>query len=133
MADFYQMIYDILCKERDAGVTQNEMSRRSGVAQSRICRILDSRMGITNIKRLGLETFFKLFPDAQIVFGGDRRIGDVHHNTNSPVIQGDGNTVAAQPSEETASAFLQRIMAAPDIDAETKVKIFNLHSRRPFN
>ncbi len=126
MTDIYQTIYEILCKERDSGVTQNEMSRRSGVAQSRICRILDSRMGVTNIKRLGLETFFKLFPDARIVFGGDRRIGDVHHNTNSPVIQGDGNTVAAQPSEETASAFLQRIMESDDIDAETKVKIYRM-------
>lgn len=126
MADFYQMIYEILCKERDSGVTQNEMSRRSGVAQSRICRILDSRMGITNIKRLGLETFFKLFPDAQIVFGSDRRIGDVHHNTNSPVIQGDGNTIGTTAEEETAAAFLKRIMAATDIDAETKVKIYKL-------
>ena len=125
MADFYQMIYEILRKERDSGVTQNEMSRRSGVAQSRICRILDSRMGITNIKRLGLETFFKLFPDAQIVFGGERRIGDVHHNTNSPVIQGDGNTIGTA-GEETASAFLKRIMEAENIDAETKVKIYRM-------
>ena len=75
---------------------------------------------------LTLRKLSQLFPDARIVFGGDRRIGDVHHNTNSPVIQGDGNTVAAQPSEETASAFLQRIMESDDIDAETKVKIYRM-------
>jgi hypothetical protein len=119
-----------LKEKYNQGATPKEIANEAGCSHQYISRLLNGTLDPAN---MSLRTFSKLFPDAQIVFGGDRRIGDVHHNTNSPVIQGDGNTVAAQPSEETASAFLQRIMAAPDIDAETKVKIFNLHSRRPFN
>lgn len=111
---------------RDEGVTQQEMSRLSGISQPYISQLLNPKNGVERIKHLELAKLLKLFPDARIVFGGDRRIGDVHHNTASPVIQGDGNTVIAQPSEETASAFLERIMAADDIDAETKVKLYKM-------
>lgn len=129
----FEEIYEMLAEMKRSGMRQQEIADNSGISRPYICQLMNPKDGIERIKHLELAKLMKLFPDAQIVFGGDRRIGDVHHNTNSPVIQGDGNTVAAQPSEETASAFLQRIMAAPDIDAETKVKIFNLHSRRPFN
>lgn len=131
--DIYEEIQRRIRRMRDEGLTQQQISKLTGISQPFISQLLNPKDGAERVKHLELAKLMKLFPDAQIVFGGDRRIGDVHHNTNSPVIQGDGNTVAAQPSEETASAFLQRIMAAPDIDAETKVKIFNLHSRRPFN
>ncbi len=131
--DIYEEIQRRIRRMRDEGLTQQQIYKLTGISQPFISQLLNPKDGAERVKHLELAKLMKLFPDAQIVFGGDRRIGDVHHNTNSPVIQGDGNTVAAQPSEETASAFLQRIMAAPDIDAETKVKIFNLHSRRPFN
>ncbi len=124
--DIYHEIQERLKEERDTGVTQNEMAQRTGLGQSHISRLLDSKRGAEQMKRLGLETFFKLFPDAQIIFGGgNRRIGDVHHNTNSPVIQGDGNTVGTTGGE-SAAAFLKRIMEADDIDAETKVKIYRM-------
>lgn len=131
--DIYEEIQRRIRRMRDEGLTQQQISKLTGISQPFISQLLNPKDGAERVKHLELAKLMKLFPDAQIVFGGDRRIGDVHHNTNSPVIQGDGNTVAAQPSEETASAFLQRIMEADDIDAETKVKIFNLHSRRPFN
>ena len=108
------------------GLTQQQISNYSGISQPFISQLMNPKDGVERIKHLELSKLLKLFPDARIVFGGDRRIGDVHHNTNSPVIQGDGNTVAAQPSEETASAFLQRIMESDDIDAETKVKIYRM-------
>lgn len=131
--NIYEEIQRRLRQMIDDGSTQQQISRYSGISQPFISQLLNPKDGVERIKHLELSKLLKLFPNMKLVFGDDRRIGDVHHNTNSPVIQGDGNTVAAQPSEETASAFLQRIMAAPDIDAETKVKIFNLHSRRPFN
>ncbi len=132
--EYVEVIRSKLKEKIASGMTQEDISNQTGITQSHISKLLSAKRGTEHMKHLRLDTFLKLFPDAQIVFGGEnRQIGNVHHNTNSPVIQGDGNTVAAQPSEETASAFLQRIMAADDIDAETKVKIFNLHSRRPFN
>lgn len=122
----FEEIYDLLAEMKRRGITQQEIANNSGVSRPYICQLMNPKDGVERIKHLELSKFLKLFPDARIVFGGDRRIGDVHHNTNSPVIQGDGNTVAAQPSEETASAFLQRIMEADDIDAETKVKIYRM-------
>lgn len=127
--DIYQEIQERLKKERDAGATQSEMSRRTGLGQSHISRLLDTKRGAEQMKRLGLETFFRLFPDARIVFGDERIMGNVHHNTNSPVIQGDGNTIGAATGEETAAQFLKRIMSSDDIDAETKVKLYNLFNR----
>ncbi len=124
--DIYQEIQERLREERDSGATQNEMSQRTGLGQSHISRLLDPKRGAEQMKRLGLETFFKLFPDAKIVFGDDRRIGDIHHNTNSPVIQGDGNTIGTTAGEETAAAFLKRVMASDDIDAEIKVKLYRM-------
>lgn len=125
----FEEIYERLAEMKRQGVTQQELSDMSGVSRPYICQLMNPKDGVERIKHLELTKFLKLFPDAQIVFGGDRRIGDVHHNTNSPVIQGDGNTIGT-PGEETASAFLKRVMESDDIDAETKVKIFNLYSRR---
>ena len=119
----YDDILAELAEVYKAGATQKEIADKAGISHQYISQLMTGRV---KPESLTLRKLSQLFPDARIVFGGDRRIGDVHHNTNSPVIQGDGNTVAAQPSEETASAFLQRIMESDDIDAETKVKIYRM-------
>ena len=119
----YADILAELAEVYKAGATQKEIADKAGISHQYISQLMTGRV---KPESLTLRKLSQLFPDARIVFGGDRRIGDVHHNTNSPVIQGDGNTVAAQPSEETASAFLQRIMESDDIDAETKVKIYRM-------
>ncbi len=126
MNTLYEEIRDWLRGLQARGVTQDEISKTSGVARSYICRIMNQPS--EKLKGLSLEVFFKLFPNAIVDLGVHKtyKTGDIHHNTNSPVIQGDGNTVSAQPTEETASAFLKRIMESNDIDAETKVKIFKL-------
>lgn len=125
----FEEIYDLLAEMKRRGITQQEIANNSGVSRPYICQLMNPKDGVERIKHLELSKLLKLFPDVRIVFGGDRRIGDVHHNTNSPVIQGDGNTIGT-PGEETAAAFLRRVMASDDIEAETKVKIFNLYSRR---
>ena len=126
MEDIYRTIYELLIKERDSGTTQNEMSRRSGVAQSRICRLLDSRMGISNIKRLGLETFLKLFPNAHIDLGihDTHSMGNVSNN-NGQVVNGDVHGDV----NSTEEGILSQIMKSDDIDAETKVKIYKIIKR----
>ena len=114
-------------KERyNKGATQREIAIDAGCSHQYISKLLN---GTLDPSRMSLKTFFKLFPNARIIFDGDRRMGDVHHNTNSPVIQGDGNTIGAASGEETAARFLKRIMASDDIDAETKVKLYNLFNR----
>lgn len=132
MQDIFQTIYEILAAQRNEGKTQSEMSRESGVAQSRICRLLDSRNGVTNIKRLGLETFFKLFPNARIVFDDRRTIGDVTNNSGQ-VVNGDVTAPLPPPPSARAAedAVIARIMASDDLDAETKVKLYTLLQRKP--
>ena len=120
----YDDILAELAEVYKAGATQKEIADKAGISHQYISQLMTGRV---KPESLTLRKLSQLFPDARIVFGGDRRIGDVHHNTNSPVIQGDGNTIG-MPGEETASAFLERIMAADDIDAETKVKLFKLHT-----
>ena len=125
--DIYQEIQERLKRERDSGATQNEMSRRTGLGQSHISRLLDAKRGTEQMKRLGLETFFKLFPDARIVFGDEARvIGDVTNNKGQ-VVNGDVHGSVSSPGgSETAADFLKRIMDADNIDAETKVKIYKI-------
>ena len=123
--DYVETIRRRLKEMITGGMTQEDISKQTGITQSHISKLLSAKRGLEHMKHLRLDTFLKLFPDAQIVFGGDRRIGDVHHNTNSPVIQGDGNTIGT-PGEETAAAFLNRVMASDDIDAETKVKLYRM-------
>ena len=124
--DIYQEIQERLRRERDSGATQNEMSRRTGLGQSHISRLLDAKRGTEQMKRLGLETFFKLFPNAHIVFGDEARvIGDVTNNKGQ-VVNGDVHGSVASSGSETAADFLKRIMAADDIDAETKVKLYRM-------
>ena len=137
MSDIFQTIYYLLANRRNNGKTQKEISNESGVAQSRICRLLDSREGVKNIKRLGLETFFKLFPYARIDFGdgetadGDRSVRNCQLN-HSQVVTGDGSVVTApQPQGESADELLRRIMSSDELDAETKVKIYGIATRRP--
>lgn len=131
MSDIFQTIYYLLANRRNNGKTQKEISNESGVAQSRICRLLDSREGVKNIKRLGLETFFKLFPYARIDFGdgetadGDRSVRNCQLN-HSQVVTGDGAVANAAPAGESARDLLDRLMSSPDLDAETKVKIYAL-------
>ena len=121
----YEKIYELLAEMKRQGVTQQEIADRSGVSRPYICQLMNPKDGAERIKHLELNKLFKLFPDAKIVFGGDRRMGDVHHNTNSPVIQGDGNTVGTTGGE-SAAAFLKRIMDSNEIDAETKVKLYRI-------
>lgn len=122
----YEEIYEMLADMKRQGITQQEIANNSGVSRPYICQLMNPKDGTERIKHLELNKLFKLFPNARIVFGGgDRRMGDVHHNTNSPVIQGDGNTVGTTGGE-SAAAFLKRIMEADDIDAETKIKIYRL-------
>lgn len=123
--EIYEEIQKRLRTIRDNGLTQQEISKQTGISQPFISQLLNPKDGVERIKHLELSKFFKLFPDARIEFGGDRQIGDVHHNTNSPVIQGDGNTIGT-PGEETAAAFLKRVMASEDIEAETKVKLYRM-------
>lgn len=122
----YEEIYELLAEMKRRGVTQQEIANNSGVSRPYICQLMNPKDGVERIKHLELSKLLKLFPDAQIVFGSDRRIGDVHHNTNSPVIQGDGNTIGTTAGEETAAAFLKRVMASDDIDAEIKVKLYRM-------
>ncbi len=124
--DIYQEIQERIRRERDNGATQSEISKRTGLGQSHVSRLLDAKRGSEQMKRLGLETFFKLFPNARIVFDDTRQIGDVKNNTNSPVIQGDGNTVGTSGSRESEEEFLRKIMSSEDLDADTKVKIYNI-------
>lgn len=131
--DIYQEIQERLRRERDSGATQNEMSRRTGLGQSHISRLLDAKRGTEQMKRLGLETFFKLFPDARIVFGDEARvIGDVTNNKGQVVnVNGDVHgTVDTAGCSETAASFLRRIMESGDFDSDTKVKLFNLLNQK---
>ena len=123
--EIYEEIQKRLRTIRDNGLTQQEISKQTGISQPFISQLLNPKDGVERIKHLELSKFFKLFPDARIEFGGDRRMGNVHHNTNSPVIQGDGNTIGT-PGEETAAAFLRRVMDSDEIDAETKVKLYRM-------
>ena len=124
--EYVEVIRSKLKEKIASGMTQEDISSQTGITQSHISKLLSAKRGTEHMKHLRLDTFLKLFPDAQIVFGGEnRQIGNVHHNTNSPVIQGDGNTVGTTGGESAAD-FLKRIMEADDIDAETKVKIYKL-------
>lgn len=126
--DIYQEIQDRLKNERDKGATQNEMSNRTGLGQSHISRLLDSKRGSDQMKRLGLETFFKLFPNARIDFGdgvsagGNRSVNNCNLN-NSKVVTGDGTQ---EGTIESAASLLRRLMSSKELDAETKVKIYNI-------
>lgn len=122
--DYVETIRRRLKEMITAGMTQEDISKQTGITQSHISKLLSAKRGPEHMKHLRLDTFLKLFPDAHIEFGGDRRMGNVHHNTNSPVIQGDGNTIGTPG--ETAAAFLKRVMASDDIDAETKVKLYRM-------
>ena len=119
----YDDILTELAEVYKAGATQKEIADKAGISHQYISQLMTGRV---KPESLTLRKLSQLFPDARIEFGGDRRIGDVHHNTNSPVIQGDGNTIGTTACEETAAAFLKRIMEADDIDAETKVKIYRM-------
>ncbi len=128
--EYVEVIRSKLKEMIASGMTQEDISSKTGITQSHISKLLSAKRGTEHMKHLRLDTFLKLFPDEQIVFGGEnRQIGNVHHNTNSPVIQGDGNTIGTTAGEETAAAFLKRIMEADDIDAETKVKIYKMANK----
>ena len=124
--NIYEEIQRRLRQMIDDGSTQQQISRYSGISQPFISQLLNPKDGAERIKHLELSKLLKLFPNMKLVFGDDRRIGDIHHNTNSPVIQGDGNTIGTTAGEETAAAFLKRVMASDGIDAETKVKLYRM-------
>lgn len=118
----YDEILRELAEVYKAGATQREIAERAGISHQYISQLMTGRV---KPESLTLRKIAQLFPNARIVFCGDRRLGDVHHNTNSQVIQGDGNTIGT-PGEETAAAFLKRVMASDDIEAETKVKLYRM-------
>ena len=118
----YDEILRELAEVYKAGATQREIAERAGISHQYISQLMTGRV---KPESLTLRKIAQLFPNARIVFSGDRRLGDVHHNTNSQVIQGDGNTIGT-PGEETAAAFLKRVMASDDIDAETKVMLYRM-------
>ena len=118
----YDEILRELAEVYKAGATQKEIADRAGISHQYISQLMTGRV---KPESLTLRKIAQLFPNARIDFGKARSIGDVHHNTNSPVIQGDGNTIGT-PGEETAAAFLRRVMDSDEIDAETKVKLYRM-------
>ncbi len=94
---------------------------------------MNPKSGKERLKTIGLETFFKLFPNARIVFDDRRMMGDVTNNSGQ-VVNGDVTAplppLPQQQGARDADEFLARIMASDEIDAETKVRIYNLFKNR---
>ncbi len=131
--DIYQEIQTKIRELRDSGMTQAEISNITGISQPFISQLLNPKNGAERVSHLQLEKFFKLFPNARIVFDDRRMMGDVTNNSGQ-VVNGDVTAplppIPQQQGARDADEFLARIMASDEIDAETKVKIFNLHTPR---
>ena len=131
--DIYQEIQTKIRELRDSGMTQAEISKVTGISQPFISQLLNPKDGAKRVAHLQLEKFFKLFPNARIVFDDRRSMGDVTNNSGQ-VVNGDITAplppLPQQQGARAADEFLARIMASDEIDAETKVKIFNLYTPR---
>ena len=129
MNKLYEDIREWLRDLQASGVTQDEISKSSGVARSYICRIMNQPP--EKLKGLSLEVFFKLFPNARVELGtqGTHTMGNVTNNKGQ-VVNGDVHGSVVSSGSETAASFLKRIMESGDFDSDTKVKLFNLLNRR---
>ena len=135
--NIYQYIQSKMKKMRDLGMTQAEMAKYTGISQPYISQLMNPKDGVKRISHLELGKFFKLFPHARIDFGdgetgeGGRSVRNCQLN-HSQVVTGDGSVVTApQPQGESADELLRRIMSSDELDAETKVKIYGIATRRP--
>ncbi len=131
--DIYQEIQTKIRELRDSGMTQAEISNITGISQPFISQLLNPKNGAERVSHLQLEKFFKLFPNARIVFDDRRMMGDVTNNSGQ-VVNGDVTAplppLPQQQGARDADEFLARIMASDEIDAETKVRIYNLFKNR---
>lgn len=111
-------------------MTQAEISKATGISQPFISQLLNPKDGAKRISHLELTKFFKLFPNARIVFDEKRSMGNVTNN-GGQVVNGDGNVLTSPPPRPADDDLIAKIMASPDLDAETKVKIYTLLQRKP--
>jgi transcriptional regulator with XRE-family HTH domain len=130
--DYAEIIKEKLAEMKRDGKTQEEIAKETGITQSHISKLMSAKCSIEKIKRIRLESFFKLFPNARIVFDDRRTIGDVTNNSGQ-VVNGDVTAPLPPPPSARAAedAVIARIMASDDLDAETKVKLYTLLQRKP--
>lgn len=105
-------------------VTQKELAQRFGCSHQYVSQLLS---GDASFSRVSLELFFRIFPDADIVFGEGGHSVTVARNANSAVAVGDGasatNNTGADAAAMTAAELLELVMAAADEDIPPTVKI----------
>lgn len=115
-------------------VTQKELAQRFGCSHQYVSQLLS---GDASFSRVSLELFFRIFPEADIVFGGGGNSVSVAHNANSAVAVGDGasatNTTAVDSGAVmTAAELLELVMAAADdeIPPAVKIVVWRLYNSR---
>lgn len=119
----YSEIYQRIKDRYERGETQKEIADKAGCSHQYISKLLHGEL---QPGKMSLELLEKLFPGVRVVFS-DEYSTDIHHNTNSSIVTGDGKIVNhGNQAEETAKEFLKRVMASSEIDAETKVKLYNM-------
>lgn len=121
--EMYSRLRDMYYRE---GATQRDLATRFGCSNQYVSQLLS---GQAPFARVSLELFARIFPDADIVFGGGGNSVSVARNANSAVAVGDGasatNTTAVDSGTVmTAAELLELVMAAADDDIPPAVKVF---------
>ncbi len=111
MQDIYEEIREAIRKEWQNGATQQEIANRAGVTNPYINNLLSGKRKVESMK---LETFFKLFPQAEINLNGAQFAGD-----HSVQIQGGVSILDTQD-------MFNKILRSEKLSAEEKVKILTV-------
>lgn len=109
MQKIYKEIHDRLLSEWRSGVTQRQIADRANLTDAHINNLLSGKRKIETMK---LETFFKLFPNAEICLNGANIATD-----NAIQIINSGNEF-----EQTA----EKIINDESLSPEEKIKFLKV-------
>ena len=124
--DVIQEIEKVLRDVYSSGLTQQEMAERMGVSQVHVGRLLS---GKRKIEKMELETFLKLFPNAQVILNAESATSGNY----SPIVKGKQsvgiNNGTIHNCEQDIEHFRHKIqdeVIRSDVEPEAKVKILNI-------
>lgn len=127
------ILYDEIRKELkqkiSSGKTQDEISRQAGISQSHLCHL---KNGSRSIGGMTLDTFLKLFPNAQIILNAE----SVTTGNNAPIVKGrqsvgiNNGTIhnCEQNYNELKRRIQDAVMKSEKLDPSAKMEVYNLIS-----
>lgn len=115
-------IFERLKQMHDSGKTYDEIARITDISRAMVSQILG---GQRPIKNPSLDLFLKVFPRAVIHLDGVNNNTNADHGGIATSVTGGNNNFFTPKEKDVLPVLIDAVMTS-DLEADVKVKVYNI-------